>query len=495
MERSRRAFLAAAGASAVGVAGCLGDNNDDPPGNGGNDSESSLFNDIPDDVWKPLDDLPDLRDRTVVDFGNAPLTAAVSGHGIRTEDRFYVTLDFQSAASDVAPAVVTALVVNRQPFRQTIRSRRLAVFDNPPLGRTIDRDVAYLAPTADHPLAESVPAIEQDDAGRWRVDAIDEDWFPETVTAPAESGFVAEYYLLGHHQLDEPPIGPGYYQFASRDDLEVAVWPTDEPGPEVDSQFTGTAPPALPDEEPMAWYHDASPDTEVFLEPSQETVSPPEIIEFTFTNHGRERASGNPHYWRLYKLLDEEWFPVDPWWWTLPLGSVGPGGRRESALAIFHGKSISCKGAREVSHLGGGTYAYEVGFSLGDETHSAMFVVKAPALEVQPQADIQIEVDGETIEVTHPDYKEGSRPTTVTITPAGSDEDVDLRLIPEQLPRHPFQVFRNSLPLFEPNIEEVRVRTSRGIALRPFWYDEDESLTLQYDESTYRATAEVEADD
>ncbi len=103
----------------------------------------------------------------------------------------------------------------------------------------------------------------------------------------------------------------------------------------------------------------------MFLEPSAESVTAPAKIEFDLVNHGRESLSGNPYYWRLYKLVDDRWFPVDPWEFPLPLGSVQPGDVDETELFLYDGDPVDRQGSRTVGHLGGGQYAYAVGYSVG----------------------------------------------------------------------------------------------------------------------------------
>ena len=484
---NRRAFLAGAAGGTSLLAGCSGmfpavGHNGTNPDEPGNKDDDNGENGTTDGAGFPAEEA------TVVDFETAPLSASVVGGWFSTDDRLYGAIDFAEPETGDGPARLVASLENRKPFEQTFRPRRVVFFDDPARADNEDRDSIYLAPTAETEVAETVPEAVQDDEGRWRVDSVRADWYPETLTLDSEEELTTEFVLLGHHDHDEPAIEPGNYRFGWRDaEFTVAVWPTDEPGPAEGSRFAGETVPALPREDEMAWYHEATPETEIFLRPSEEAIEAPGRIEFELVNRTRKPASGNPHYWRVYKLVDGEWLPVHPWGWTLPAASVGPGGVDESALHCYHGEPIRARGARIVGHLSGGRYAYEVSYRVDGETHAAMFELDAPDLSVDVEEDAVVHDEGAEIVVTLPNHEDARRPATFTVS---RTEGAERRLIEEQLPRRPFRGFRNALPLFENGVEQVQVKTDRSTALRPVDYDDGGTTTVEYEGQAFEAVGE-----
>ena len=491
---NRRSYIAASALMAAGgIAGCLGlpgsQQHDEDPPNGNNADNDPGNGSNEEDAWVPIDDLQGQLEPTVVDFETAPLSAAWSDGGFRTSHRVRVFLDFEATATDETPAIVRATILNPQEFEQTVEARWLHIFDDPIRGRTSDREEAYLVPTPDHPFSHIEPAVERDENGRWRLERRPGTWYPPTITLPAESGMEADYYLLGNSDPDEPPIRPGSYRFG-RSSFELAVW-ADEPGPDRESKFDEAEPPSLPDAEPMAWYHQATTEDRVFLEPSRETVELPDSIELSFHNYDSEQASGNPYYWRLYKLVDEEWHPIEPWMWNQPLMYVDPGDRVDTRLALFHGAPFTVPESREVGFLGGGTYAYETGYALGEESHAALIEVDAPAVDVESKPDISTEVDGETVVATHPSYGEGDHPTTVTVTVTEDVDTIHHALIPEQLYRGPFVPYRTAMAHVSSDVQSVHVKLDRQIE-RWFYVPGPEEMVFTFGDSTYRATVDEE---
>ena len=494
---NRRAVLSGATTAALfGLAGCV----DAPPdatnstADGSNTDE--LGSDEPrtldGDFWQSVDDLPAFRKPTVVDFETAPLTAAIVGRGRRTDDGFTLGLDFRHGATADAPATLVATVANTKPFEQPLELRRLGPLESPSLARMTEgeRTTIYLAPTEAHPLAETVPPTERDADGRWRLADLGDDWYPETVTVDGETGFVAEYHLVGHHLDDEPPIGPGRYRSGREDSPALVVWPTDEPGPDENSELAGREPPGLPGEQSTVWYHESTASTERFLRPDRERVEPSERIGFELVNHSRESISGNPYYWRLYKLRGDEWHPIEPWEWPQPAAELTPGDRSATELGVYHGAAPSSTDGRAVGHLGGGLYAYTGGFDTETEQYAALLEVDAPAIEVDIESDAEIVEEGSTTVVELPNHAEARKPATLTVRRA--DGDPERRVIPEQLPRRPFRGLRNALPLFDADVDAVRVKTDRGTALRLAGYEEDETATIRYEDEPYSAVGTLD---
>ncbi|OIB55597.1 hypothetical protein [Natrialba sp. SSL1] len=528
-HRSRRRFLQTAAGGLALLAGCadLGQTDDEPdrdPAQVGSNPDVNA--DADDDVtigWPTAD-------VTVVDFETAPLTAVVTG-SVRTEDGLGATLDFDEPATASSPATLSGVVTNHHDYEQTFDPTRLVVLDDPPASRSSGdaNDAVYLVPTAEHPLAETVPSSSQDD-GRWRVDTVHGDWYPETLTLEPGERLECEYHLLGHHERASQPIEAGRYEFSAQESgFAVAVWPTDAPGPDGDSQFSGTDVPALPeslDEEgteaaDLHWYHEATPETPVYLEPDQEAVTAPARIEFDLVNHSDEFLSGNPHRWRLSKLVAGEWHRIAPDVTPDPLSWVAPGTVTTSTLDLYDGRPIDRDRSRTVGYLGGGRYAYSVGYSADDETHAALFDLDASPLAVELESDAIVDDAGNGTAadrvVRLPNYEDARRPATLTVTRVGSgstpdadastdtepqtgdastdtDTDTDAHLIPEQLPRRRFRSFRNTLPLFDDDgIDRVVLETDRGTALRWFGYEEA-TRTVSYKGTVFEVTGALESD-
>ncbi|WP_253738157.1 hypothetical protein [Halohasta salina] len=489
---NRRTVLSGATTAAVfGLAGCVDDAPAEPDAAANESTGSDDSGGSDDDFWQSVDELPTFREPTVVDFETAPLTAAIVGRGQRTDDGFAVGMDFRSGATAEAPATLVATVANTRPFEQPLELRRLGPLDSPSLARMTegDRTTVYLAPTEAHPLAETVPTTERDD-GRWRLADLGDDWYAETVTVDGETGFVAEYHLVGHHLDDEPPIGPGRYRFERDDRLAIVAWSTDEPGPDGNSGLAGREPPGLPGEQSTVWYHESTPSTERFLRPDAEQVEPPERIGFELVNHSRESISGNPYYWRLHKLVDGGWYPIAPWEWPQPAAELTPGDRSATELGVYHEAAPSSTDGRAVGFLGGGLYAYTGGFDTETEQYAALLAVDAPAIAVDIESDAEIVEEGSTTVVELPNHAEARRPATFTVRRA--DGEPDRELVPEQLPRRPFRGLRNALPLFDADVDAVRVKTDRGTALRLAGYEENETVTIRYEDETYSAVGTLD---
>ena len=491
---NRRSFLAATAGGGALLAGCL-EFDDEPTSETESEPESPTDETSGTNGESTSDaELPAFDDPSVVDFETAPLTAAVVDGRFRTDDGLEVGLAFEGAATEDAPATIVAVVHNGKSYEQRIQSRRLVAFDDPTTGRSDDGETVYLTPAEDHPLAETPPGYERDGDGRWRLEAVGDDWFPETITLAGEETVVGEHYLLGHHGYDDAPIDAGRYDFRWRGNgFIIAVWETDAPGPNGTSTFDGGSVPDLPNEDELAWFHEATPTTEAYLEPDVESVTAPAKVSFGLVNRSRESMGGNPYRWRLYKLEDGEWFPIAPWGWEDPYAAVEPGDVDETALFLYDDDPIERGGERTVGHLGGGRYAYTVDYSRDGETHAALLDLEAPSLEVEPEADAAIEDEGEKVVVELPNYADARRPATVIVTRSDTDVDeVDERLIPEQLPRRPFRGFRNAIPLFDDGVETVRVKTDRGTALGQFGYEEGERRTIAYEGRTFEATGALE---
>ncbi|MFP8955093.1 hypothetical protein ACLI4Y_00045 [Natrialbaceae archaeon A-CW3] len=517
----RRRFLAGlAGASAT-LAGCTTLGIGDDPGNrdpyGGADSD--WIDDGHDEEERSDDEGPTISmfdDPTVVEFETVPLTAAVVGGTVLfTDDGLAQVVDFDSPATAETPATLTATIANQHSFEQSFRSRRLPGLESPVrgTGREPDRHAVFLAPTADHPLAETTPAYGRDEDGRWRLESTAGEWFPERITLEPEETIVGEYVMLGHPDPTEPPIEAGRYRVGRGDaEFTVACWSSERPGPETTSTFEGVAVPSLPDDQSdqvvfdtdggkttekgagTRWFHEATPETAVFLEPDRESIAAPDAnaITFSLVNHGRDTLQGNLHYWRLYKLVEGAWLPIEPWAWPMPLGRLSSGDVHESTLACFADEPVAADHARSVGHLGGGRYAYTAGYSGNRSSHAAMFDFEAPALTVDLEDDAVVDRRDTKTVVTLPEYDGERRPATMTVTRSSGDHDPDQRLVSEQLYRRPFRSLRNSLPAFESGVQTVHLRADRNVIGHLFSDGDAESHTITYEDSVFEVSWTLE---
>jgi hypothetical protein len=488
---NRRGFLATTGIALF--SGCTFDSS---PGNASNtETPTETPTESPAPPQEPDISPGDLRERRVVDFENVPLTVAVYG-GRTINDRIRATYGISEPATDDSPAVIHALVRNNNSFEQTFHLRRLPGFWDPPsTHRETERGerggTVYLAPTANHDLVESVPEVARDGEGYWRLAGAGREWLPETVTLAPGEAILGEYYLVGSDDTSEDSLGVGHYEFRYQSEgFVISVWETESPGPTEESAHAGAEVPDLPLGESTAWYHDADSSTAVYLQPSTEDVEAPACIEFELRNRSYERLSGNPYDWTLFKLVDGEWFRIDPWAIPQPLSHVEPGERDRSELSLFHGDAIACDEGRSAGYLGGGRYAYRVGYSRGGTTQAALFDVDAPAVSPEPDDDIDIERDGEELVVTMPEWNDDRHPPQAEIVVERAEgAEADRRLIPEQLFRQPMVGYRNTLPLFAEGIERVTLRADRHVVGRTTGYDDLES-TVEYGGETFHATGE-----
>ncbi|MDZ7700919.1 MAG: hypothetical protein U5J98_01990 [Halobacteriales archaeon] len=480
----RRALLGALGTTLAAGCATIGPGAEEPspsPAPVPTDSPSAE----PPASGSPTDPAPSDRAWSLVEFDTLPVTASLVDTHARTDDGGELELRFVRTATADHPATVRGVFRNANPFANTFELRGLPLFRNVPTawpgGRPRDgeftyRDELVLAPTDGHELAETVPDRERADDGRWRLAGeVDGPWFPDTYRLAAGESFAVEYALVGRRE------GTGFprarYQFEGYDgrSVTVAVWSTDEPGPEGRSRFAGADPPALPEAESMAWAHDAAPSTVTYLRPTVERAELPAKLAFTFVNHSRGTVSGNPYFWRLWKRVDGRWFHVAPWGWPMPLLMLPPGGTRETSLAAFAGEAIDCD-SRTVGHLGGGRYAYEVGLGREGTTHAALLDLEAPAATIEPTDGLDVTRDGDVVRVRWPRHGDEVPAATLELRRADAS---DARLIPEQVMQARNAALRNTLPLLEESIEQVTLVTDRNTVSRG-------ARTSGYEDGTFR---------
>lgn len=484
----RRALLT----SIVALAGCASANTDD--GQAGTTAAGTETTTEPSETSDEQPDDSDghsLTESEVVTSEVAPRTYALPSAHYRHE-RGAVWLSFESTATEAGPARVGAILTNEATHEKTYRLAELPPFAAPTArrepqtefdadGSDSDDTVAF-APTANHDFVDDPPAVELDD-GYWHLaDAKSPgESLPETVTLAPQESVYGEYVLVGRSSDDGRP--PGVHEFRRRgNDLALAVWNTDEPGPEGSSRFAGEPVPSF-DEGSVLWYHESDLTTPSFVVPKRERVSLPATIDFRFVNRTRETQQCG--HWHLFKLDDGEWFRIGPLLHTADCRLVSAGGTVNRRLRAADGEALSCSdsSAHTFSHLGGGRYGYVAGY--GHEGMSgAMVEFEAPPVGIVPTDDVLTERDGSTVTVTTEDTASDPSDPPLVVERVG-DTNAE-RLIAEQVMRPSLRRTRNALAAFEEGIDRVVVRTAdRGIGPGLFLDSNDDSVWIRVRGETY----------
>jgi len=514
----RRTFLTSVTAGSVFVAGCGvfsgGDESDPQTAETGNpDPTPTDDGTIPGDgdstgagqaeraaFWRDADALDHVgidEGPTIVTFEGAERTAALlndpdlSATSDTAEPSTQMfgpiewSIDFVAGATDTSPARAQAIAINYRADEVTLRLDRYPLLAGTGLGRNSDGKSVYLVPTETHPLAETVPEYQQDEAGRWQFRNRPVEWFPTSITFPPESGFVGEYYLL--NASNQLPFAPGQYEFVGDSTaVQVAVWPTDVPGVERTSRFEDADPPGVSIWDEIRWYHDKTPDSRVYLEPGKEFVELPERITLKFINQSSNSMGGGLLKSKLHKLVDGEWFHLAPQGILQGYVVFGPWSYQKADVELYHDGAPDRRGNITVGHLGGGIYAYESTASAGRGKHTAMIEVDAPPITVEREANAPIVDNGSHVIVESPRFEGSSRDETLTVSRTDRT-DPEVRLIPEKLYRQFYEPYRNTLPVFEPGVERVTLRTN--VVPNDFDIEDNPQRVIEYDGETYLAEA------
>lgn len=430
---------------------------------------------------------------SVVEFETAPVTAALTNARTRTPDGGELTFQFGRTATGQHPATVRGVFRNANPYVNTFRLDALALFQPVPTarpgGRPRDADYNFhdelvLAPTERHEIARTAPELTLAGDGRWRLAAdVNGPWLPETKALEPDETFRFEYAVAGREEGRGFPRDSYHFEGYGEREVRIDVWSTASPGPGDGSRFSDTEIFPLPDTERMAWFHDADEETSVYLRPSAERAELPTKIDFTLVNHSQDAVAGNPYFWRLWKQVDDRWFHIAPVGWPLPLVRIPPGGRNESTLAGFPAHPVDCDGAREVGHLGGGRYAYEIGIGRDDVTHAALLGFEAPSVTIEPTDGLDVSRDGAEVRVVWPRRDAEAPAATLTLTRA---DGAERRLIPEQVMQSRNVALRNTLSYLDADVDRVRLVTDRNTVSRG-------ARTDGYEDGTFRFRLRGEA--
>jgi hypothetical protein len=507
-KRTRRGFLAALGA--VGIAGCSNDGEREPtstltpaavPGTGTTTPTATETPEEPVDFFEGRTSVARLR--------TVPRTYSLLAAQYGTDDDAHVSLSFVETATSDHPLTVRGTLENGAPWANTFELDEV-----PPFGdagragvraREGDRGASgghetegtqlLFVPTGDTAHATRTPDVERAADGTWRLaGSLDGSWYPETRRLDDGETLTAEWHLVGSPDGVDAGRPTGRYEFGYGDSrLAVAVWNTGRPGPETRSRFAGASPPALPGDGEAAWFHEATPESAVFLRPETERASVPAEFEFELVNHDAEPLAGNPYAWTLYKRAGDEWNRIAPWLVPVPLSAVLPGDTHEYSVRAYHGNPVPTEDdatGGALGHLGGGTYALEASFSHPERArrHAALFDLVGPAVTVEPTADATVDRSPDRITVTRPPWgdERGSPDASMRVErveeAGGSRPD---RIIPEQVYRPPFRVLRDVVPHLGDG-KPVVVRTDEARVERFVGYEAG-GRAFRWAGKTYRA--------
>lgn len=490
----RRTLLSALGVGAASAAGCAApltgsdpDETTQPTARSGEttaDGGDTPPTTADDGAWESR----------VVDLETGPRTlSAMVGSG--AYPNVSVDGEFVETATPDHPARLQVTVRNDAEYEQVVELDTLHFLSGLPLRGTPEEDDSRsglrFPPVADHRLASEVPDVERGESGYWRVASTDHYWHPDRVTLAGEETVAGEFWVVGGDSSDGFPTG----QYGREDAPRIVAWNTDSPGPTGESRFADADVPDLPTGE-TEWYHDAGPETGVYLQPERERATPPAGLEFTL--HRRSRRPTRCGLWDLWKLHEGSWHYVAPHgYWELVCLGVVPGATDTRRLIVTNESPIDM-GSEElldtnqpVGFLGGGQYAYEAGYrpEEGEGTHAALFEIDAPAVTVAARDDTTVERDGDTVTVTTPEWSDESERAELVVTRADDAGEV---ILAEQVMRDPREpgspwALRDALAVFDADAERVVVRAGERGAEDAVGREES-SRRFEFRDETYEAT-------
>ncbi|WP_226012162.1 hypothetical protein [Halomicrobium salinisoli] len=483
----RRALLSALATGTAALSGCsvLGGPRDEQ-------SAATPAADDPDGGSRATDGDPDespagddwLADASpAIELSTRPRAVGLHATSFTTDDGAAVRLGFDRTATADGPARLRGYLANANDFENTVRTGRIpgvGVVLAPRSGEGSPHKPIYLVPTEHNDLAETVPEIVRED-GYWffqgRTDT--DPWMPETHRMDPGERARLEYYVVSSAWK------PGTYELSGHEEaVGIGVWDATSPGPDGDSRFDGRSVPPIPrrfreDDATIQWYHESDADTRAFVRPATERLELDGRLEFEFVNHSREPLECGG--WSLYKLVDGQWFRVEPERSAIDCSPLGPGERSQWTIRAFNGGTIPCYGREcfTADYLGGGTYAVAAGFGPNTDGSGALVELVGDPVEIVPTDDAAAERDGGTVTVTTERYREADpsfrgrvvltpvddeseqRSSTPRSSPTHGDHEL---LIAEVIMRSQNRTLRNGLAYAGDDVDRVVVRT--GVAAR-----------------------------
>ncbi|WP_181686370.1 hypothetical protein [Halorhabdus salina] len=497
----RRTLLAALGTGVAGLGGCsLGTSGDGsaspfpqrsetPSGSG-----TTVQSPTPEETATPEE--PEIPDDAVavIDLETGPRTVSITPLYFSTDDRTSIRLWFERTATSEHPAQIRGWLRNDNDFANTVRIK-----DIPAIGHTQSWQPAgedhearlHLAPTERNELATELPTPTRGEDGYWRVADIGP-WMAETRRLDP-----GEFVELAYALVSEPgsPGRPtGTYEFQGDPTVAIHVWDADTPGPEQSSRFAGRSVPEVSEKTETAWYHELGPSTTMYLEPTVERIELDGRIDFEIYNHSHESVQCG--HWNLYKLVDSDWYHVDPNVHLSDCRSLEPGASMAWALRAFNGEPVpcdtgtSCADGLTRGYLGGGEYAVVAGYGQPADASAALVEFVGDPAPVLLTDDAKTERDGDAIDVTTDRYGDGERPDDAVLTLERA-ETAEERLLAEQvMSTDGFMIgpnaLRNALAAMGTDVGRVVVHSDQRAVDRAVGYDGD-SRRFQFRGQAYEA--------
>lgn len=421
----------------------------------------------------------------VVTFQTGPRTLAAGPLRYEPGKKTVVTLRVAETASADGPALIQALLFNSRgthwnvpldrfpPFSTTALQGAYAPPVDAPAETTEHAEGLVLVPAPGHELTEREFTIKRGPQGYWHVDEdISGRVLPEEVEMGSMTGFIGEYWVLGSRGTSG--LEPGRYHFGtdeSTQKLTLTLWDSDHPGPNRDSRFGDERQPEFDVGQDIQWFHRADGSTSRYLLPDRERLSLPTTLSARLCNRGEQWITGQPS---LYKRVEDQWFRVGI---TRVLGGlhgagppIRPDGTVEYAIALAHGPAQVATGP-SIGHLGGGRYALVAWTQSVRAQYGMRFDVDAPAVTARPEKQVSVSRNGDTVIVADPEL---NGPEDIGATAIARRTDGPARqLIPEQVMGLFGATTRNTLPLFERDVETVRYHSTSRLPSTPVAFSDD----------------------
>ncbi len=333
------------------------------------------------------------------------------------------------------------------------------------------------------------------------------------VDVPPGQGIAGEYVALAPNDALQCLPPRATIAFGSEEEevgFAVRVWQKAEAAP-GESRFDRTVPP-LPEFERTLWFHDAGPETPVYLAPRHERLElEADSTAVVLRNFSATPLAIDPGGWDLYKLYRGDWKHVAPWVTPTRSTTVPPGDEHSLPFLVDNDPDRDREETPDVatvSGLGGGLYAVRHGgFALEDVRAAGVMQLPAgdpPTRDGPPPIACAalVGVSGAPLSVPPtPAVRETTRSgSTLTVTVGDPDDravlvmrrapdrEPSLELIPEQVMQVP--ALQDAVAHLTSDVETVRVVTDEFDATEPLdrFVPGADRLVVRYQGSTYVLT-------